>query len=206
MALFHHIKFLHHPLRYTAGLSSIAAGLLHVSVVAALHWTPFPPLETAFFIGAGVAQIVIGLFFLFSPALSTYRIGLLVNGGIAALYLSLRFLPVPFMGVPEGFDATGVIVLIAEVISVKASLAWLLTHNEHSQKTNIVLALSSAYATILIGALGFYGSARGMEIAFPDRSVVHDHGHTDSHDKHPENHVKTAESVDSGQDNHEHGH
>lgn len=208
--MFHYIRPLHHPLRYSAGLSSITAGILHATIVAYLHWTPFPPLETTFFISTGVFQVVVGILFFFSPALSTYRIGLLLNGGIAALYISLRFLPVPFMGAPEGFDAIGLIVLIAEIISVKASLVWLLTHDEHSQKTNPLLALSSAYATILIGALGFYGSAKAMEIAFPDRSVTHDHGHAHVHEGHGA--IMDAvlphadESGETEHNHHEHGH
>ena len=190
--MLHHIRPFHHPLRHTAGACSVVAGILHATVVAVIHFTPFPPLETLFFVDVGLLQILIGFFFFYRPLLSVYRLGLLINGGMAVLYIFLRFLPVPFMGVPEGFDALGIIVLVTEAITVKSSLAWLLTHNEHGENTNFFIATTSACAVMLIGALGFYSSSMGMVMVFPERSVIHSHGHSDI-EHHEEVHTKEIE-------------
>lgn len=193
--MLHHIRPFHHSLRHTTGICSITAGLLHATIVALIHYTPFPPLETVFFVGIGTMQIVIGLYFFYRPLLSMYRLGLLINGGMAMLYIFLRFFPVPFMGVPEGFDALGILVLVTEIVAVKSSLAWLLTHNTHGENTNFFIATASACTIIFIGALSFYSSSMGMEKIFPERSVVHSHGHTDEtkHEYDDEEHSEDEE-------------
>jgi|GEM_PF-1846227 hypothetical protein len=189
--MFNHIQKIHHPLRHAAGACSIVAGLLHATIVSAVHFTPFPPLETAFFVGIGILQIAIGFFFFFKPHISIYRLGLLINGGVAMLYVFMRFLPVPFMDGSEGFDLLGIFVLITEAIAVKSSIAWLLTHNKYGKNTNFFFATSSATVIIFVGAVGFYSSSMGMEKVFPDRNVAHGHGHAASEELHePQKHIE----------------
>ena len=193
--MFNYIQKIHHPLRHIVGACSIVAGLLHTTIVANMHLTPFPPLETIFFIGIGILQIAIGFFFFFKPNISIYRLGLLINGGVAMLYIFMQVLPVPFMDSSEGFDVLGLLVLVIEIIAVKSSIAWLITHNKYSKNTNFFFATSSATVIIFVGALGFYSSSMGMEKIFPERNIVHSHRHTTSKERH-----KTKEYIEN--DNH----
>lgn len=131
----------HHHAAWTTGLSSLAAGLLHISIVAIVHWSPFPPLEGIFFIFGGLAQCALGLYFLFKPTMNTYRLGLSMNGVMAILYLLVQFLPVPFVGEPEDIGTLSAIVVILELIAVGTSLRWLLIHSEHGHGKSCTLPL-----------------------------------------------------------------
>ena len=125
-----------HLLARIAGFTSIVAGFLHVTVVSVQHWAQFPPLESGFFITAGFAQVVVGILFLPHPSIWIYRIGLFLNGGLAFLYVLIGFLPAPFVGEPEAFSTLGLSIAALEVVAVGISLAWLLSHIEHSKNTS----------------------------------------------------------------------
>jgi hypothetical protein len=165
-----------HLLSKAVGVISIIAGLIHTTIVASQHWSSFPPIEGAFFVSIGIAQIIIGILFLVSPSLRTYYIGLIVNGGIALLYILLRYLPVPFVGAPEEFEMIGSVLCIIEAVAVTASIIWLITHEEHGANRKLRTCAASSAVIIAIAGFGFYGGAQGMTLIFPSRAIDHHHG------------------------------
>ena len=164
-----------------AGYSSVIAGALHLSIVALLHWSPFPPLEGIFFIVCGLMQIIVGTTFLSHPTLSLYHKGLLLNGGMATLYVLMQFLPVPFMGEPETLELLGVAVMTIEVIAVGASLYWILTHDEHSKRHTLTMAFLMALVITVFSGFGMYGGAQSMASMLPNRHIQHSHDSTHPH-------------------------
>lgn len=195
-----------HAARVT-GICSILAGLLHLSIVAIVHWTPFPPLEGVFFIVGGLAQCIIGFQFLRKPTIVTHRAGISLNGGIAMLYILMQFLPVPFVGEPENVELLGVIILVLEIIAVGTALRWLLTHAEHGKEVRIHAALSGTLSIALLWGTGYYGGAQSMALLMPDRVVEHNHSDEDSHPSMlPEEHKKMLEDMNNHHEDKEEGH
>lgn len=165
-----------------AGLCSIVAGFLHITIVSIQHWTAFPPLESGFFMIAGLAQVVVGLMFFISPTPAIYKAGALFNGGTALLYIIVRFLPAPFSGEPEALETLGMGIVTLEFIAIVTALNWLYSHNRFAIGKTIPALSVSTFALILIGGFGFYGGARGMELVLPARTVSHDHHQGDHHE------------------------
>ena len=195
-----------------SGLCSIVAGLLHVSIVAKLHWTPFPPLEGMFFIFGGILQCALGVQFLRQPVMRTYKQGLALNGGMAMLCLIMQYLPVPFVGEPEAMGSLALTVVSFELIAVGTSLRWLHTHKHHSVGRRPHTTLATALSVMSLWGLAYYGSAHGVSLLMPDRSVGHHHGAeghlppsiTETGDPHGDSDVHEDDhSEDEGDD---HGH
>ena len=186
----------YHLAAKTTGICSLIAGLLHATIIAYQHWTPFPPLETGLFVVIGIWQLLLGYQFWTKPSIRTYRTSLFVNGGIATLYVLVRFLPVPFVGEPEGLELLGVIITALELIAVATSVRWLLLHAEHGKDRTLPVTASCALVAIIVGGLSYYGGAQGMAMLMPHRTVAHHHGHHDSHvdesDHHEEHDAKSA--------------
>ena len=163
------------------GLCSIAAGLLHVSIVAQQHWTPFPPLEGMFFMVGGIMQIVLGVHFFRQPKMRTYRLGLAMNGGMAILCLIMLYLPVPFVGESEAMGSLALIVVTLELIAVGTSLRWLHTHEHHGNGRKLHATLVGTLGVVLFWGAGFYGGAQGAALLMPNRSVGHAHTNKEEH-------------------------
>lgn len=158
------------------GLCSVAAGLLHVSIVAKLHWTPFPPLEGIFFIVGGLMQSILGIQFLRHPTMRTYQLGLTLNGGMAMLCIMMQYLPVPFVGEIETMGLLAVLVVTLELVAVATSLRWLHTYKHHGQTRKLHITVATALSVIVLSGVGYYGGSQGMAMLMPNRSVAHHHG------------------------------
>lgn len=182
------------------GFCSLIAGFLHMTLVAMQHWTPFPPLESGFFVVIGIVQIILGYQFLKKPSVETYRASLFVNGGIASLYLLLRYIPVPFVGEPEAHELLGITITFIEAIAIATSIRWLLVHAEHGRDRTLPLTASCALIAIILGGLGYYGGAQSMALLMSDRRVEHHHG---SHHPHHEGDDHHAESVPHQEEPHD---
>ncbi len=168
------------------GICSIAAGILHTTVIAQLHWTAFPPLEGLFFIAGGLFQMALGTLFISIPTVNTYRAGLLVNGGMGSLYILLQFLPVPFANGPESITTLGFLVTTLEIIAVTTSLHWILTHTIHREDRGVLRTIALASLVIVLGGFGSYGGAQSTAMLFPNRSIEHNHDHGSHKDEPPE--------------------
>lgn len=150
--------------------SATIAGLLHLFPSAITHLTPYPPLETIFFISIGAMQIIWAYEFRKHDTKSKYRFGLFLNGGAAILWILTRTLAAPFSTLPEHIGLLDSSVLALEVISVVGLLAW---HN--AIKQNVVNVVMTGFLTALISGSLFYGGARSLELVFPDRESAHGH-------------------------------
>lgn len=177
------------------GFCSIAAGLLHFSIVAMLHWTPFPPLEGMFFIVGGTIQFILGVRFLHKPTVNTYRLGLSMNGGMAILCIVMQYLPVPFIGESEAMGSLAMLVVSLELIAVGTSLRWLHTHERHGEGRRVHVTLATAFSVILLWGAGFYGGAQGVAILMPDRNVEHHHYAEEGHL--PPKIIKTGDNIEN---------
>lgn len=153
------------------GLCSIAAGLLHVSIIAQQHWTPFPPLEGVFFIVGGIMQFALGVHFLRRPTMRTYQLGLALNGGMAMLCILMQYLPVPFVGETESMGSLAIVVVTLELIAVGTSLRWLHTHEHHGEGRRLHITLVAAVGLILLWGAGYYGGAQGMAMLMPKEDI-----------------------------------
>ena len=157
-------------------LSTILAGAIHASYVAIEHWSEFPPLETVFFVSAGLAQIVWALLFFRSPSEKKYYFGLLINGGILVTWLLTRIVSAPFQ---EGVEAIALIdssIALLELIAIICSVGCLL-----KKKQGKILKTSAvAFFVVIFSGLANYSLSMGMEFVFPDRVFEHSHGHSES--------------------------
>jgi hypothetical protein len=158
-----------------SGGSSIIAGLLHALVVSFEHITPFPPLEFGFFMTVGVFQVVYGYIFVKKPSSLLYYLGVLINGGVAFLWVLTRTVRTPFMTGTEHIDTFGIIVQSLGLGSVIAGTIWF----NATQKTVVPKVIISILLITILGGLGMYGNARVMEYVFPDRIISHGHGNED---------------------------
>lgn len=158
------------------GFCSIAAGLLHVLVVAEQHWTPYPPLEGIFFVAGGIMQFALGVYFLREPVLRTFRLGLALNGGMAILCLIMLYLPVPFVGETEAMGSLALVVVTLELIAVGTSLRWLHTHEHYGKRRRFHTSFTATLSIIFLWGAIYYGGAQGAALLMPNRSVGHSHG------------------------------
>lgn len=184
-------------------LTAILAGATHASYVAIEHWSEFPQLEFAFFVTAGLAQIIWALLFLKKDSASMYYLGLLINGSILVTWLLTRTVSAPFQEGAEHIGAVGTTIAVLEVIAIVSLIRWSNKNKKQSFKA-ILLAL----VIILAGGAATYGSSMAMELVFPDRVFSHTHGQDDYHDEDGEHiddelHMDNDEHVDDIEDHDE---
>ena len=103
---------------------ALALGLSHSLVVSVQHDALL--MELVFFVVAGIAQIVWALWFLKSKTKSVFYTGVLINGGLAGMWIMTRILPAPFSLVPEEVDFLGLVLVILEIVAIITSYIILL--------------------------------------------------------------------------------
>jgi hypothetical protein len=183
---------------FIAAAASIIAGVLHSTVVAFEHVAAIP-LETAFFIAGGVAQIVFAVLFYRSRSMKYAIATFSVNGGLAALWVLVRIFRAPFMSSPEGVGTMGLLVTGLQLLSMAAIGAW-----KWLQKHKIKKVHGYSYSFIIIGAVmlslalgtSAYGAGRIGEIIMPERKIEHNHGHGGGHGHQAEKHDDTGSKTD----------
>lgn len=187
---------------WIASISAAIAGIIHLFPSALTHITPFPPLETVFFIALGISQLIWAFEFQKKDNEKKYRIGLLINGGAAILWILTRTLVAPFSTAPEHIGILDTSVLILELITIISLMAW-----HQAIKKNIAYVVTSSLLTALISGFLFYGGARSLEIVFPERESSHGHSeNSDSHDSEEKEEDKDIESKtheNNKEDNHD---
>lgn len=184
-------------------LTTILAGAMHASYVAIKHWSEFPQLEFAFFVTAGLAQIIWALLFLKKDSASMYYLGLLINGGILVAWILTRTVSAPFQDGVEHIGLIDTAVAALEVVAIVALIAWF-----KKRKKQKVATILIAIMVILGGGAATYGSSMAMELVFPDRVFSHTHGGDDHHDEDEghvddEIHMENDEHMDNIEDHDE---
>ena len=107
--------------------------------------------HAAFFFAFGTAQIIFAILFWKRKTMTKLFLflGMAINGGFFFLWLLTRFLPAPFIGSPESFDLMGILVGLAEVLSLLA-LAFFLYKKEERKHHVLATVLFASFATVLV--------------------------------------------------------
>ncbi len=103
-------------MRYIPVLVIALAGLIHLGI-APEHYA-HAPAHGAFFVLAGVAEILWALAFWRRPTPRRYHLGLALAGGLIVLWAITRVLPAPFGHGPEPVNASGLVCKASELIGV----------------------------------------------------------------------------------------
>lgn len=157
------------------GLLTILVGLVHGTYVAIEHWSSFPQLEFVFFVSAGLAQVLWGVFFIKKPSAAKYYIGLMINGGVLLTWILTRTVRAPFQESVEMITLVGSLVAGLEVLALLLLTLWFGKHG----KQNFLKIFATGFLLMFVSGGGLYGSSLGMEIVFPGRVFEHTHGHVD---------------------------
>ena len=145
-----------HPYAFAAALTSIAAGLLHGTFIAAAH-IGIPP-AFLFFLLAGLLQIAWGLQFLHRRSPGWFYAGTVLNMGLTLFWLLTRTLPAPLADAPEPIAPLGILVAMIQLIAVAASF-WCLYRTRTVTYARLALVILCSLALAAIG----YAAAKGGE-------------------------------------------
>lgn len=152
-------------------LSTIVAGILHVTLASSQH-SAIPP-EMAFFILAGLAQIAWAIVFIKKQSDAIYYLGIVINGGLLVVWAFTRVLPAPFLNEPEHIGTLDLIIALIEGLAIFTLVAW---HEKVSHLPSLVSRFSLAtLIALVIGFFGYYSSMAATRF-FPDIEVVDHHG------------------------------
>ncbi len=140
---------------YLLSFAALISGLLHVSIVAFQHIGILP--EFIFFLVAGTIQIVWAFLFMRKQDDPYYFYGLILHGGMAAMWMLTRIFPAPFVNAPEHIDALGISIFLLELLIIVALAIW------HSKKEHVHLFTVKQFGTLLsipiiAGSLLFVGA------------------------------------------------
>jgi len=178
------------PILLVAGIGTILAGIIHATVVAFAHVAPLP-LETIFFVVAGLMQIVIAISAIRTGRLKYSTALFSINGALIVLWILSRTLRAPFMDSPESVDTLGVLVVILQSVSIIAAafLKWVDRNRiKHVHGYLFAHVFSVLLIVALLSGSGIFAGGRLGEIFLPDRTLNHSHGdevgHADNGDEH----------------------
>ena len=120
-----HLKY-KHSILLIAGISTILAGAIHATLVALTHVAPLP-IETIFFVFAGLLQIVIAKSVIRTGRLKHTAALFSINGALVVLWVLSRTLRAPFMNSPESINTLGVLVVLLQGVSIASVtlLKWM---------------------------------------------------------------------------------
>lgn len=167
-------------------LITLVVGAIRATVVAFSHVAPLP-LETLFFVVAGIAQIALAILVFKKTRLKYVGSLFVFNGGLALLWVLTRIYRAPFMETPEAVDRLGLTLVVLEVITLVGVgvWKWLERHRikeVHGYSFTAVLAIL-IFGSVLMGG-GTMATGRVGEMIMPNRTVTHDHGHGNHHSHH----------------------
>lgn len=138
-------------------LAAIAAGLIHIFIVAVGHGDIVPHF-IAFVLG-GVLQIVLGIFMWFDAFVKhTFWAKSIVHGGFIFMLIFSLFLPIPFMGSSEHLGSIGLITIVLQFLAILCLVPSVIAQ----EKLSILKTLGSSFAFAFISgslvfALGYWG-------------------------------------------------
>jgi hypothetical protein len=183
-----------------ASLAIAAAGVIHL-ILAPQHFG-HAPAHGIFFAVAGLAQILWAVAFLRDPNQRMYYSGLVLAGGLIALWAITRFLPAPFHHHPEAIDLGGIVCKLSELVGLGALLAiaaqgGILGLGKQSLARLALIAIVIAAA---FGAVS-YTVGRAAEPLFPSLSAD---DHSDDAGDHDPEHGEGSEHEESGEAGHGH--
>ena len=162
-----------------AGISSIIAGILHLTFVASQHRGIAP--EWIFFIAIGIAQIAWALWFYKNQKELFHHIGIYINGALLAMWIFTRVFPAPFLSSPEHVDALGLFIVFIELVAIVSLVLWHNpTHSLGKFLRKFAAALGISFAT---GLLLYGGSMLSANTIFSSIEVVDHHGSTPHEDE-----------------------
>lgn len=108
-------------LRLGASVFMIAAGLIHL-LIAPLHWA-HAPAHGLFFALSGVAEVAWGITYWRKPTTTMQDLGVVMAGGMIALWIITRLLPAPFGDEPGELELTGIVSKLLEGLALIALIA-----------------------------------------------------------------------------------
>jgi len=153
---------------------TLIAGILHITYVAAIHTEV--PLEMAFFIAIGIAQIVWAVWFYSTKQfLRAYQAGLLINGAVVVVWLISRFYQAPFGGEAEAIGLLDTVLGIMEATAVVISAYCMVVLSKKKERRNVAL---QALIIPLLGGLLLFGGGRAAAQIFNIENEEHGHGET----------------------------
>lgn len=159
-------------------------GILHATVVAIEHWNILV-LEGLFFVTAGLVQLAMAYIVRRYSTGFYLASAILVNGGLAFMWIITRNLPAPFSLTPEPVGTLGLVMTIAE-LAVVGGITWFAIRSKRPLlgiEGESMLAVVAVAAVLSIGGgVVPYAAAKGLEQAFPHIEVApHSHGSDDDH-------------------------
>lgn len=169
-----------------------AAGIIHL-VIAPQHYA-HAPAHGIVFVVAGIAEIAWAIVFLRQPTQQAYYAGLVLTGGLLALWAITRLVPAPFHGHAEAVDLGGIVCKISELVGLAALLLVAAQGGIAGlgRQAFVRLATIAVLLAAAAGALS-YGIGLAAEPLFPslwgeqNSGDHHDegegHDHSDSHEK-----------------------
>ncbi len=108
-------------LRLSASVFMIAAGLIHLAI-APLHWA-HAPAHGLFFALSGGAEVAWGIAYWRKPTTTMQTLGVVMAGGLIALWIITRLLPAPFGDEPGEIEITGLVSKGLEGLGLAALVA-----------------------------------------------------------------------------------
>lgn len=177
---------------YIATVLSLIAGMLHATIVAFEHVAPLP-LETLFFLGGGLAQIVLSVLVLQTQRLKYVLPLFVVNGSIAFLWLLTRIFRAPFMDNPEEVGTLGLLVFIFEIVALLLLSVWKWSHRHRIREVHgyvIIHIVMAVFVLSLLSGGSVYGGGMLGEIVMPERTLTHGHAGDYGHDGKGDPHVE----------------
>ena len=176
-------------------ISTILAGLAHISYVSIEHWSEFPQLEFAFFVSAGLAQIIWAITLLKKEANTIYYLGLLINGSLLITWILTRTVAAPFQSGVEPVGTIDTAIAALEVLSLLGLISLNAIKNKPLSATLMAVLL------IFGGGTATYSASMGTEVLFPDRVFTHTHGDSDQHED-EKNHMPGDDHPHEEEDKH----
>jgi hypothetical protein len=171
------------------------AGIVHLAV-APQHYA-HAPAHGIFFLVAGFAEIAWAIIFLRRPTQQGYYAGLLLTGGLLALWAITRLAPAPFHGHAEAVDLGGIVCKISELVGL-AALVLVAAQGGIAGLGRQAFVRLATVAVLLAAAAGAlsYGIGLAAEPLLPslwgEQEDGDHHGEGESHD-HSDTHEEEHE-------------
>ncbi len=166
-----------HPYALAAALASIAAGLLHGTLIAVAH-IGIPP-AFLFFLLAGLLQVSWGAQFLYRRTLGWFYAGAVLNAGLTFFWILTRTLPAPLADAPEPIAPLGIVVAMMQLVAVAASF-WCLYRAHATTYARLALVILCSLALAAIGYAAAKGTEEALRALWPE---MEEGAHRDSADE-----------------------
>jgi len=136
---------------FIGSFAAIAAGLIHIFIIALGHGS-VPPHLIAFMLG-GTLQIMLGVFIWFENFVHhTFLAKSVIHGGFIFMLLFSLFLPVPFLGTTETLGTIGIVTLVLQIVAILSLIPSFIKKTEFNF---IKTAFASFFIALLAGSSAF---------------------------------------------------